>query len=60
MEKRRVRILDENWNVENEFFVEIPNEHEKAEKEKEQLIKDYLYSNPILKLFGTLIFKAKF
>lgn len=58
MKKKRVRILDENWNVENEFFVECLTDEEKAEKEKEQLIKDYLYSNPVLRLLGSLFFKG--
>ena len=57
MKKKRVRIFDDSWNLENEFFVECLTDKEKAEKEKEQRIKDYLYSNPILRLFA-LFFKG--
>lgn len=58
MEKRRVKIYDDNWNLEQDFYVEIPTEQEKKQKEQEQLIKDYMYSNRLLRLLGTLIYKV--
>lgn len=59
MQKKRVKIYDDNWNLEQDFYVEIPTEQEKIQQQQEQLIKDYMYSNKLLRLLGTLIFKAK-
>lgn len=58
MEKRRVKIYDDNWNLEQDFYVDVLTEQEKKQKEQEQLIKDYLYSNPLLRLLGSLIYKV--
>ena len=58
MQKKRVKIYDDNWNLEQDFYVEIPTEQEKIQQHQEQLIKDYMYSNILLRLLGTLIFKA--
>ena len=58
MQKKRVKIYDDNWNLEQDFYVEIPTEQEKIQQQQEQLIKDYMYSNRLLRLLGTLIFKA--
>ena len=55
MEKKLIRVFDENWNLENEGYVEILTDEEKAQREKEQRIKDYLYSNPILRLYGSIM-----
>lgn len=60
MQKKRVKIYDDNWNLEQDFYVEIPTEQEKIQQQQEQLIKDYMYSNRLLKLLSTLIFKANF
>lgn len=57
MEKKKIKILDENWNLEREFFVEIPTETEKKELEKIQQEKDYIYSNPILRFLGKMLIK---
>lgn len=58
MEKRRVKIYDENWNLEQDFYVDILTQQEKIQQQQEQLIKDYMYSNILLRLLGTLIFKV--
>lgn len=58
MEKRRVKIYDNNWNLEQDFYVDVLTEQEKKQKEQEQLIKDCLYSNRLLRLLGTLIYKV--
>ena len=58
MQKKRVKIYDDNWNLEQDFYVEIPTEQEKIQQHQEQLIKDYMYSNRLLRLLGTLIFKV--
>lgn len=58
MKKRRVKIYDNNWNLEQDFYVDVLTEQEKKQKEQEQLIKDYLYSNRLLRLLGTLIYKV--
>lgn len=58
MQKKRVKIYDDNWNLEQDFYVEIPTEQEKIQQQQEQLIKDYMYSNKLLRLLGTLIIRA--
>lgn len=58
MLKKRVKIYDDNWNLEQDFYVDVLIEQEKIQKEQEQLIKDYLYSNRLLRLLGTLIYKV--
>lgn len=60
MQKKRVKIYDENWNLEQDFYIDVPTEQEKIQQQQEQLIKDYLYSNKLLRLLSTLIFKANF
>ena len=53
MKKKKVRILDENWKVEQEFFVEIPTtKREKEQQLMEKEIKDFLYSISILRNFA--------
>lgn len=50
MRKEKIKIFDEDWNLEREFFVEIPTtEQEKRIKEREKEIKDFLYSISILR-----------
>lgn len=58
MQKKRVKIYDNNWNLEQDFYVDVLTEQEKIQQHQEQLIKNYMYSNRLLRLLGTLIFKA--
>lgn len=57
MQKKKIKIYDSDWNLEREFFVEIPTETEKKELEKQQQEKDYIYSNPILRFLGKMLIK---
>ena len=53
MKKKRVRILDENMNVESTFFVDIPtNIREREQQLREREIKDFLYSIRFLRSFA--------
>ena len=53
MKKQKIQILDENWKVEREFFVEIPTTlEEKKMKENEKEIKDFLYSIRFLRFLA--------
>lgn len=42
-------MFDDNMNLEKIFFVDVLSDEEKAIKRKEEEIKDFLYSNPILR-----------
>lgn len=56
MKKRKVKILDENYNVENVFFVEIPTtKREREQQLREKEIKDFLYSIKFLRNFAYII-----
>ena len=56
LKKHKIKIYDENWNLESEHFVEIPTTKlEKKQKQKEKEIKDLLYSSKILRYFALKI-----
>ena len=53
MKKKKIKIYDENWNLEREFLVEIPTtRREREQREREKEIKDFLYSISILRKFA--------
>ncbi len=49
MRRHKVKMFDDNMNLEKIFFVDVLSDEEKAIKRKEEEIKDFLYSNPILR-----------
>ena len=49
MRRHKVILFDDNMNLEKIFFVDVLSDEEKAIKRKEEEIKDFLYSNPILR-----------
>lgn len=49
MRRHEVKMFDDNMNLEKIFFVDVLSDEEKAIKRKEEEIKDFLYSNPILR-----------
>ena len=49
MRRHKVNMFDDNMNLEKIFFVDVLSDEEKAIKRKEEEIKDFLYSNPILR-----------
>ena len=53
MKKQKIRIYDENWKLENEFYVEIPTTDKEREiKQREKEIKDFLYSIRFLRFLA--------
>lgn len=44
MRRHKVKMFDDNMNLEKIFFVDVLSDEEKAIKRK-----DFLYSNPILR-----------
>ena len=50
MRRHKVKMFDYNMNLEKIFFVDVLSDEEKAIKRKEEEIKDFLYSNPILRI----------
>ena len=49
MRRHKVKMFDDNMNLKKIFFVDVLSDEEKAIKRKEEEIKDFLYSNPILR-----------
>ena len=43
-------MFDDNMNLEKIFFVDVLSDEEKAIKRKEEQIKNFLYSSPILRI----------
>lgn len=49
MRRHKVKMFDDNMNLKKIFFVDVLSDEEKTIKRKEEEIKDFLYSNPILR-----------
>lgn len=55
MRRHKVKMFDDNMKLEKIFFVDVLSEEEKAIKRKEEQIKNFLYSSPILRILAIKI-----